>query len=167
MSDSETDQGDVVEASGPQTHVVPTRDGYIGIMHDGPMVRSFAGETLDRVRALFAKVGVGEFGLPQAAADDVADGALEQHAKNAQLSTETEEHVADLQGQIDAHAAAAKEQADALAAALAERDALKESLAAANDENAALKAQVEQLEEAATKPAPEAEAQGDAPAKEA
>lgn len=74
MSDSVSDDetGDQ-PANQPHVMVVPSpQGGHIGIMHMGDNLRAFYGDSMDRIRTLFSKVGISEFGMPQDQADVLA-----------------------------------------------------------------------------------------------
>jgi hypothetical protein len=116
-----SDQPDTADAETdpnlPHTMVVDhPAGGSFGIMHQGDKVRAFYGDSMDRLRSLFSKVGIGEFGLQPDQADTIAQNAVDN---------------------ADAPAAP---QSDAMDALVLERDALKDQCQKLEAENARLSA---------------------------
>lgn len=104
--------------------------GLFGLMHLGGKIRSFWGETEDRMRTLIAKVGVAEFSLPQHQADALGHSSLNAYADHQCL--------ADNHSSLQSDHAALEEQ---LAAAKAECERLQ-------GENARLSESLQQSEAA-------------------
>lgn len=153
MSDQQTKEAaepiPVVQPVGPHAMIVESpQGGFIGIMHHGDTIRAFAGESMARLRALFSKVAISEFGLPQDQADSVADSAATRHA-DSQTASEHEDLAAheELQGELDkANAALATAQKEA-ADAQASLSALQAKFAASDAECQRLQAENTRLSE--------------------
>jgi hypothetical protein len=142
MSDQMPSDNPLANRDPALPHVVVVQSpqgGFIGIMHLGETVRAFAGAEIGRIRDLMSKVGISEFRLPQAKADDLADDAVDQHEHDAAAASNTAGALT--AAERDAHTAALEDLADAQAV----NRSLNDQLASLQSDRDALKLNCEQL----------------------